>query len=359
MKSEKETIQLIDKENFETEINGKAVSLFVLKNSNGLVSEITNYGGRVVTLWVPDKNGDFEDVVLGHDSMKGYLGSNDIYLGATVGRYANRIGKGKFSLNGVEYNLATNNGDNHLHGGKDGFNNAVWDANQVDDQTLELTYFSKGGEEGYPGNMKVKMVYQLTNDNELKVEYWATTDQTTLANFTHHSYFNLNGVASGTIYDHLVHINADKYTPVDGGLIPTGVLESVENTPMDFRTPTAVGARIDNDFEQLKIGLGYDHNYVLNQSAEEVNLAARVTDPKSGRVMEVFTNEPGMQFYTGNFMDGSDIGKQGKSHKYREALCFETQHFPDSPNKENFPSTVLNPGEEYYSVCAYKFGVVE
>lgn len=353
----KQEIPMLNKRDFEQTVNGKKVELYVLKNSSGMVSEITNYGARVVTLWVPDKDGDFDDVVLGYENIEGYLNSNDIYYGATIGRYANRIGKGKFSLGGEEYTLATNNGENHLHGGNDGFNNVVWDARQIDNQKLELTYLSKDGEEGYPGNMQVRMVYQLTDDNELKVEYWATTDKTTLANFTHHSYFNLHGAGNGTINDHLVQINADKYTPVDATLIPTGVLEPVDNTPMDFREPVAVGQRIGDDFEQLKIGVGYDHNYVLNQSTQGLNFAARVVGPKTGRVMEVLTNEPGMQFYSGNFMNGSDTGKQNKVYKYREALCFETQHFPDTPNKANFPDAVLNPGEEYYSVCSYKFSV--
>lgn len=355
MKSEKSSISLYDKTDFEKIVDGKQVSLYTLKNGSGMISQITNYGGKVVNLWVADKKGQYADVVLGHDNIDQYLESTEKYLGAIIGRYGNRIGKGEFSLDSVNYTLATNNGENHLHGGDKGYDAVVWEANQIDDQTLELTYLSKDMEEGYPGNLTIKVSYQLTDDNELKVEYWATTDKRTIVNLTHHSYFNLHGEGIGKIGDHLLMINADHYTPVDNGLIPTGVLDEVAGTPMDFNKLTAIGERIDNDFEQLKIGLGYDHNWVLKQNNSGLNYAAKVVDPVSGRVMEVLTNEPGVQFYSGNFMDGSLIGKGGKPYHHRSSICLETQHYPDSPNKPDFPSPVLNPGEEYYSICVYKF----
>jgi len=347
---------LIDKKGFETELDGKKVDLFTLKNANGMVVQITNYGGRVVALWTPDKNGNFNDIVIGYETLNGYLNSHEIYYGALIGRYGNRIAKGKFTLNGKEYTLAKNNGENHLHGGVKGFNNVVWDAKQIDGQTLELTYLSPDMEEGYPGNLHVKVQYKLTDDNVLKIQYWATTDKPTPINLTNHAYFNLNGVGSGDILKEILQINADNYTPVDSGLITTGAISPVEGTPLDFRKPTAVGARINNDFEQLKFGKGYDFNWVLNKSNSGLNYAAKVVDPSSGRTLEVYTNEPGLQVYTGNFLDGSDKGK-GKVFTHRSAICLETQHFPDSPNHPNFPSTILNPGKEYYSICEYKFGV--
>ncbi len=349
---------LIDKSGFDTKLDGKQVNLYTLKNANGLVAQITNYGGRVVNLWTPDKNGNYDDIVIGYENLEGYLNSNEIYYGTLVGRYGNRIAKGRFALNGEEYTLATNNNGNHLHGGIKGFSNVVWDAKQIDVQTLELTYLSPDMEEGYPGNLQVKVQYLLTNDNELKVQYWATTDKATPVNLTQHSFFNLKGVGSGSVEKNLLQINADYYTPVDEGLIPTGDIAPVETTPMDFRKPTEIGARINDDFEQLKFGKGYDHNWVLNKSDKELTFAARVVDPVSGRTLEVYTNEPGLQVYTGNFLDGSDSGK-GKVFSHRSAICLETQHFPDSPNQPNFPSTILNPGDEYYSICIYKFGVEE
>ena len=349
--------QLIDNDLFGTLVDGKEVKLFTLQNKNGVVTQITNYGGRVVNLWTPDKNGNFDDIVLGYETMEGYLKSNEIYYGALIGRYGNRIGKGMFHLNDTVYKLALNNDENHLHGGIDGFNNVVWEASQIDEQTLELRYLSPDMEEGYPGNLKVKVKYQLTDDNELKTEYWATTDKPTPVNLTQHSFFNLKGVGNGDVLDNILQINADFYTPVDKGLIPTGDIAPVEGTPMDFRNPTAVGKRINDDFEQLKFGLGYDHNWVLNQSDSGLTFAAKVVEPVSGRTIKVYTNEPGLQVYTGNFLDGSDSGKGGKTFGYRGAICLETQHFPDSPNKPDFPTTILNPGDEYYSICVYKFGV--
>ena len=356
MHSEME-IDLIKKEDFNTLVDGKQVSLFTLTNKWGAVTQITNYGGKVVALWMPDQYGNYEDVVLGYENIDGYLTTKESYFGALIGRYGNRIAKGKFVLNGKEYTLATNNGANHIHGGSKGYDAVVWDAKQLDKQSLELTYVSKHMEEGFPGNLTIRVLYQLTDSNELKVEYWATTDKSTIVNLTHHSFFNLKGAGNGVINDHLLQINSAYYTPVDEGLIPTGEIATVENTPMDFRDLTLIGERVNREYEQLKFGLGYDHNWVLNQNYNGYNFAARVVEPVSGRVMEVYTNEPGLQFYGGNFLDGTIVGKERKSYKHRAAFCLETQHFPDSPNNNNFPSTQLNQGEKYYSICIYKFSI--
>ncbi len=348
---------LIDEETFKTEHDGKTVALYTLRNVNGVVTQITNYGGKVVNLWTPDKKGDFADIVIGYDTSAEYLKTSEIYYGTIIGRYGNRIAKGQFTLNDSVYTLATNNMPNHLHGGIKGFNNVVWDAKKLDDQTLELTYLSVDGEEGYPGNLNVKVVYKLTDENELKVEYWATTDKPTPINLTQHSFFNLKGAGNGDVNDHVMQIFADGFTPVDSTLIPTGEIAPVEGTPFDFRTPTAIGTRINDEHIQMKYGNGYDHNWVLNKAETGLTHAAKVVEPASGRTLEVYTNEPGMQFYGGNFMTGKDTGKGGKVFAFRGAFCLETQHFPDSPNKPQFPSTILNPGMEYYSVCVYKFGV--
>lgn len=350
---------IIEESSFGGLADGKKVELFTLKNSNGVVTQITNFGGRVVNLWVPDKDGNFEDIVTGYETLDGYLNSSEIYFGALIGRYGNRIAKGQFILNDTVYSLVQNNEKNHLHGGIKGFNDVVWDARQTDGQTLVLAYTSPHMEEGYPGNLDVKVQYRLTDENELKIEYWANTDRPTPVNLTHHSFFNLKGDGNGNINDHILQINADFYTPVDEGLIPTGIIAPVEGTPMDFRAPTAIGERLDDDFEQLKYGLGYDHNWVLFPSENELTFAARVVEPVSGRTLEVYTNEPGLQFYGGNFLDGSNTGKNDKVYEHRTSFCLETQHFPDSPNQPDFPSTILEPGEEYYSVCVYKFGVEE
>lgn len=340
------------------ETDGKKVDLYTLTNAKGVVMAVTNYGGIMVSLLVPDKAGKMGDIVLGYNDVAGYV-KNNPYFGSTVGRYGNRIGKAKFSLDGKEYTLAANNGENSLHGGVKGFDKVVWDAKEVKADNavgVELKYLSKDMEEGFPGNLSVTVTYWLTNDNEFKLDYLATTDKATVVNLTHHSYFNLAGEGSGDILGHELMMNADKYTPVDVGLIPTGELPAVEGTPMDFKKPTAVGARIDADFEQLKFGKGYDHNWVLNQKKPgEMTLAATVYEPKSGRFMEVMTTEPGLQLYTGNFLDGSIIGKSGKAYAFRNALCLETQHFPDSPNKPDFPSVVLQPGETYKTTTIYKF----
>lgn len=344
----------LNSKDFERLIDGKQVQLFSLSNSNGLQTYITNYGGKVVSLLVPDRNGKLADVVLGFNDLDGYLNANEPYFGALIGRYGNRIANGKFTLDGVEYTLATNNGENHLHGGKKGFNAVVWDAQQIDEQTLELTYLSKDGEEGYPGNLDVKVIYQLSNENELSITYEAKTDKATPVNLTHHSFFNLAGEGNGTINDHLLWIDADRYTPVNEGLIPTGELITVANTPFDFRSSTAIGKRVNEENAQLKFGAGYDHNFVLNKG-EGIRKVAEVKEPLFGRIMEVWTDEPGLQFYGGNFLDGSDLGKQGKPYTLRTAFCLETQHFPDSPNRPDFPNTILKSGETYRTTCVYKF----
>lgn len=356
--SEKQTeLKLISRNNFNQLIDNKQVDLFTLKNKNGLTTQITNYGGRVVSLWIPDKDGNFEDIVLGYETLEGYLHSNEIYFGALIGRYGNRISKGKFTLNDSTYTLARNNEDNHLHGGKKGFNNVVWDALQISDSELELKYLSKDGEEGYPGNLNVTVVYKLTDSNELEINYTATTDKATPINLTHHSFFNLHGAGRGSINDHILQINAMNYTPIKAGLIPIGSIEPVKNTPFDFTELTPIGNHVNDDDQQIKYGFGYDHNFVLDDSG--LKIAAVIIEPTSGRKMEVITNEPGLQFYGGNFLDGNDIGKGGLPYEYRTAFCLETQHFPDSPNQEHFPSTILNKGEQYTSICIYKFSTQE
>ena len=352
----KTEIKLLNKNDFFKNIKGKETTIYVLKNRNGLVSEITNYGARIVSLWVPDNNGNFDDIVLGFDNIDDYINAKEKYFGATIGRYGNRIKEGKFLINDKEYYLEKNNGLNHLHGGNIGFSDVVWNAKQIDNQTLELNYFSKNMEEGYPGNLNVKIIYHLNNKDELKIEYFAKTDESTHVNLTHHSFFNLLGAGNETINEHLLYINANSFTPVDETLIPTGNIELVANTPFDFSVPTKIGKRINQEDNQLNYGKGYDHNYVLNNSQSEEIIAAKVYEKKSGRTLEVYTNEPGMQFYAGNFLSGT-IGKHGKSYKKRSAFCLETQHFPNSPNQKNFPSTILKPNEEYYSICIYKFSV--
>ena len=343
---------------FHKLVDGKQVDLFTLKNKNGLEMAITNYGGRIVSLMVPDKSGKMEDVVLGYDSIEGYLNAAEQYFGASIGRYGNRIAKGTFTLDNVKYNLAVNNTPNSLHGGVKGFSAKVWNAVLKGPNELELTLVSPDMEEGYPGELKVKVNYKLTDANEIAITYRAETNKPTVLNLTNHSYFNLHGAGNGDILDHEVFLNADKYTPVDSALIPTGKIESVIGTPFDFTTPATVGARINEKNEQLTFGLGYDHNFVLNKTdAKVVSLAASVYDPQSGRFMEVFTNEPGIQFYCGNFLKGKEIGKKNKPYNFRSALCLETQHFPNSPNQPDFPSVVLRPGEVYNSVCTYKFSV--
>lgn len=347
------------KSDFQSTVDGKQTDLFILKNSNGIEIAVTNFGARVVELWVPDRDGNFADIVLGHNNIDQYVNySGERFLGATIGRYGNRIAHGTFELDSVVYQIPLNNGPNTLHGGPKGFDMVVWDARQIDPGKIEFSYLSKDGEEGYPGNLQVAMTYQLTDDNEFIITHNATTDKKTVLNLTHHSFFNLHGEGNGTINDHVLMINANLYTPVDSVLIPNGELADVEGTPMDFRTPTEIGSRVGEEFEQLKFGGGYDHNWVLNRNTEkDVELAASVYDPASGRYMEVLTTEPGIQFYGGNFFDGKVTGKSGKTYDYRASIALETQHFPDSPNQPNFPTTVMNPGEEYHHICIYKFGL--
>ena len=348
----------ISKEPFGTK-EGIQVDLYTLRNAKGLEARIINYGGIVVSLKVADRNGQFGDVVLGFDNLDGYLSPDFLksnpYFGALIGRYGNRIGKSKFTLDGKVYTLAANNGPNHLHGGIKGFDKVVWEARplQGEEPSLELHYLSKDGEEGYPGNLNVTAVYTLTNDNELKIEFTAVTDKDTVVNLTHHSYFNLAG--KGDILGHEVMINANKFTPVDSTLIPTGELRAVAGTPFDFTSPTAIGARINQDNEQLKFGKGYDHNWVINKPAGELGVMARVYEPTSGRVLEVLSAEPGLQFYSGNFLDGTLKGKGGWVYQFRNGFCMEPQHYPDSPNKPDFPSVVLKPGETYKNTIIYRF----
>jgi aldose 1-epimerase len=334
--------------------SGETIDLHTLRNAKGAEADITNYGGRVVSLKMPDRSGAMADVVLGFDDLEGYL-KPEPYFGAIVGRYGNRIGHAQFKLDRVVYKLAKNDGDNSLHGGNRGFDKVVWTAKAGPGPALELTYLSKDGEEGYPGNLTAKVVYTLTDNNELKIDYTATTDKDTVVNLTNHSYFNLAGQGNGDILDHQVTINADRFTPVDKGLIPTGELRPVAGTPFDFRQPHPIGERINDQDEQLKFAKGYDQNFVLNRSSEGMVTAARIKDPKSGRVMEVLTDQPGLQFYTGNFLDGTIHGKGGKVYGQRSAFCMETQHFPDSPNHPNFPSVVLKPGGVYHTTTIYRF----
>lgn len=335
--------------------DGSTAQLFTLRNADGMEVKITNYGGIVTSIKVPDRHGVLGDVVLGYDSLDGYLASTP-YFGAIVGRYANRIAKGRFTLDGATYKLAVNNGPNSLHGGLRGFDKALWKARVANTKAgpaLELSYLSRDMEEGYPGNLRVTARYTLTPDDSLRLELTARTDRATVVNLTQHSYFNLAG--KGTILDDRVFIDADRFTPVDATQIPTGELRRVDGTPFDFRKPTAVGARIGDADEQLKFGGGYDHNYVLNNKPGELKLAARVTDPSSGRVLEVSTTEPGLQFYTGNSLDGTITGKGGWTYQRRDALCLEAQHFPDSPNHPDFPSTVLRPGQVYRNTIVFHF----
>lgn len=348
----------LKRENFQKEIDGKPVDLFILSNKNGAEMSVTNYGAKIVSLFVPDKKGNLVDVVTGHPSIDEYLISQEPYFGAVCGRTGNRIAKGKFSLDGKEYTLAINNGPNNLHGGLKGFNAVVWNARQVDDQTLELTYLSKDGEEGFPGNLTTTIIYKLTDDNAVEIDYKATTDKATIVNLTNHSYFNLSGAGDPYIGDHLLTINADTYLPTDDTAIPYGKPEKVEGTPMDFRTPHEIGARINDDFQQLIFGKGYDHTYVLNKKDNELSFCAKAVSPKTGIVMDTYTTEPGVQLYTGNWMTGEFEAKVGKRYPMRSAFCLETQHYPDSINKPEYPSVVLRPGETFKSQTIYKFSVL-
>ncbi len=338
-------------------LDGKPVGLYTLKNASGMEVDLTNYGATIVSIRTPDKNGVKADVALGYDSVQGYYNGGS-FFGCVVGRYANRIAKGKFSLNGKEYSLALNNGPNSLHGGKLGFNRKVWDA-KAEGNSVEFKMLSPDGDEGYPGNLTVTVVYTLTDSNELKLSYKAETDQATVINLSNHAYFNLAGAGSGDILNHKIQLFSESITPVDTTLIPTGELMKVKGTAFDFTEPRAIGDRINADEPQIKYGGGYDHNYVLKEKANrELVKAAEVTEPNSGRVMTVYTTEPGIQFYSGNFMNGKETGK-GAVYGYRHGFCLETQHFPDSPNQPTFPSTVLQPGETWESQTVYRFSVVK
>ncbi len=350
-------------ERITTQPFGKAgsstVELYTLRNSKGFEVSITNYGGIVTSIKAPDNLGRIEDVVLGFDSLSGYLAEHP-YFGALIGRYGNRIGKARFQLDGKEYVLAANNGPNSLHGGRKGFDKVVWQA-QADgssaEPSLTLNYTSQDGEEGFPGTLKATVKYTVTENNELKIDYTATSDKNTVVNLTNHTYFNLSGAGNGDILNHEIHLFASKFTPIDSDLIPTGKLADVRGTPFDFTTPVRIGARINDENEQIRHGLGYDHNFVLDSGGGTLAPAATVRDPKSGRFLEVSTTEPGVQFYTGNFLDGTLIGKAGKPYQKRYGFCLETQHFPDSPNQPAFPSVVLAAGGKYSSSTVYRFSV--
>lgn len=350
----KEAKAKVMEQGFGKTTDGTPVRLYTLTNKKGMEAKIATYGGIVVSLKVPDRHGKLADVVLGYDTLDGYL-KNNPYFGAIIGRYGNRIGGAKFVLNAMEYKLAANDGKNSLHGGLKGFDKMVWRGRKLEEDQIELAYVSKDGEEGYPGNLAVTVTYTLTDNNELRIDYAAITDKDTVVNLTNHSYFNLAGQGEGDILGHVISINADRFTPVDSALIPTGELRPVAGTPLDFREPVATGARIDSDYEQMKLGRGYDHCYVLNRNGEGMILAAKVREPKTGRVMEVLTTEPAIQLYTGNFLDGSIKGKGGKVYGRRYAFCLETQHYPDSPNQPGFPSVVVNAGGHYRTTTIYKF----
>jgi aldose 1-epimerase len=347
-------------ESFGKTADGQQVQLFTLTNKNGIEAKITNFGGIIVSLKTLDRKGQLTDIVLGYDNLEGYVGDT-AFFGALIGRYGNRIAKGQFVLNGKTYQIPLNDGPNALHGGPNAFNKKVWTAKDISTHStpmLQLNYLSKDGENGFPGNLSVQVTYSLTSDNELRIDYAATTDKDTVLNLTNHSYFNLKGEGQGDILQHEVRLNANKFTPVDATLIPTGELKPVQGTPFDFRKSTAIGARINMDDQQLKYGWGYDHNWVLNgMGSGQLVMAARVHEATTGRVLEVLTDQPGVQFYSGNHMDGTIRGKGGKIYPKRGGLCLETQHYPDSPNHPAFPSTELKPGQKFHSTTIYKFGV--
>ena len=345
----------IQRADFGKTRDGVAVSVYTLNNKNGLTARITNYGGIVVSLMVPDRNGKMADVVLGFDLLEGYLRNPGPFFGALIGRYGNRIGHARFTLDGRVYQVDRNDGENSLHGGVRGFDKRVWAPKELTDGGLELRYLSRDGEEGYPGNLRATATYHLTDANELRIDYGASTDKDTVINLTNHSYFNLKGAGTGDILDHRLMLKADRFTPVDAGLIPTGELRAVAGSPFDFRTSTSIGARIEANNEQLRVGKGYDHNWALNRGSDGLTLAARIEEPSTGRILEVFTTQPGVQFYTGNFLDGTIKGKGGKVYGRRSAFCLETQHFPDSPNKPAFPTTELKPGQRFQSTTVFRF----
>jgi aldose 1-epimerase len=363
-KSQLSGVKLMTASEFSGKIDGKEVRLYTLSNKNGMVTQISNFGGKVLNLWTPDRNGKFDDVVTGFASFDAFKKARGSYFGALIGRYGNRIAQGKFSLDGVEYQLPLNNGKNSLHGGPRGFHNVVWEArpfkNKNKEEALELKYLSPDGEMGYPGNLLVTVIYTLTHNNALKIEYSATTDKKTVVNLTNHTFFNLHGFSSGeakSINSHVLQINASRYNPTDETLIPTGEMKPVSGTPMDFTKPVRIGDRVDQEFPDLQHAKGYDHNWILDKKAGKLTAAAVVYEPSNGRLMRVLTTEPGMQFYGGNFFKGKETGKYGEVYHHRTSFAMETQHFPDSPNQPAFPTTVLNPGETYRHVCIYQFGV--
>ena len=348
----------ITKESFGKTAGGESVDIYTLTNRHGMKARITNYGGIVVSLTAPDRDGKYADVVLGYNDLDTYLKPPFPYFGALIGRYGNRIAKGRFTLDGVEYKLAVNNGENSLHGGIKGFDKVVWTASEVRSPAgpaLDLKYLSKDGEEGYPGNLRVDVVYTLTNNDELKIDYRATTDKDTVLNLTHHGYFNLAGESNGDILKHRLVLKASRFLPTDAGAIPTGELRNVAGTPFDFLRMTPIGTHINDDNEQIKIGNGYDHTWVINGLMGTLRQAAIVFEPTTGRVMEVWTTEPGVQFYTGNYLDGTAIGKSGKPYERRTGFCLETQHYPDSPNHPKFPTTTLKKGQTFKSTTVYRF----
>lgn len=348
----------ITKESFGKTADGQSVDIYTLTNRHGMKARITNYGGIVVSLTAPDRDGKYADVVLGYNDLDSYLKPPFPYFGALIGRYGNRIAKGRFTLNGVEYKLAVNNGENSLHGGLKGFDKVVWTASEVRSAAgpaLDLKYLSKDGEEGYPGNLSVDVVYTLTNNDELKIDYRATTDKDTVLNLTHHGYFNLAGEGNGDILNHRLVLKANRFLPTDAGAIPTGELRNVAGSPFDFLKMTAMGAHINDENEQIKIGNGYDHTWVINGLMGKLRQAAIVFEPTTGRMMEVWTTEPGVQFYTGNYLDGTAVGKSGKPYQRRNGFCLETQHYPDSPNHPKFPTTTLKKGQTFRSTTVYKF----
>lgn len=344
---------------FNTTVDGKKVSLYTLTNNDGLTLQVTNFGARVVALWTPDKDGKFSDIVLGYGDIDRYINNRgERFLGSTIGRYGNRIAKGEFKIDTTTYRLAQNSDGQCLHGGLKAFDMVVWNVDTVTENQIEFSYLSLDMEEGFPGNLSVKMVYCVTPDNEFKITYSATTDKPTPVNLTHHSFFNLKGEGSGPIADHEMQIFADQFVPVDSALIPTGVLQNLDGSALDFRTAQKIGARVDNAEEQLTLAHGYDHCYVLNRKTpDQVELAAIVYEPTSGRQLEVWTDEPAMQFYGGNFFDGKSLGKSGAPYRFRETFALETQHYPDSPNQPSFPNTILQPGDTYTQTCIYKFSV--
>jgi aldose 1-epimerase len=346
----------LDKSAFETTVGGKKTSLYTLESGNGVTVQITNFGARIISIWAPDKNGKYEDISIGYENIDRYTNNaGERFLGCVVGRYANRIAKGQFEIDSVTYQLPLNNNGQTLHGGLIGVDMVAWDVDEASDKEIKLSYTAKDGDDGFPGNLTINVTYTLTPDNELRISYKAVTDKPTVVNLSNHAFFNLKGEGNGTITDHILTLNASFTTPVDNLLIPTGEIAPVDGTPFDFRKATAIGARIDNDNQQLKNGMGYDHNWVLDNKTGNVALAATVYEPVSGRTLEVYTDQPAIQFYSGNFFDGKVNGKTGKPISYRESLALETQKFPDSPNHPNFPSTRLNPGETYTHTCIYKF----